>query len=191
MAFPHPTPDVPGTWPHLREEVARCSHVDDLRAQLLHGLDRLDARDRHSSAREHVVPGHICATTWIFDPLCRFVLLVRHRLFGWSAPGGHLEPHETSREGGLRELEEETGLTCFDVSAVLEGPALIHVSDLPGDRPHRHWNIAWLYTAELDSPLSPTEGARWWSIGSLPPGPPDLHATTHRLVDIVRRERRQ
>jgi 8-oxo-dGTP pyrophosphatase MutT (NUDIX family) len=183
MAHPHPTPDVPGRWPHLYEEVKNCSSKDDVSAQLLSGL----GSDHDPS--EQIPTGHVCATTWIFEPGGRYVLLVRHRLFGWSAPGGHIEPHETSSEGGLRELEEETGLTRFDVTSILDGPALTHVSDLPGDRPHRHWNIAWLYTAEMDSPLAPSEGARWWSVDSLPVGRPDLSSTASRLLAILDRHR--
>lgn len=183
MAHPHPTPDVPGHWPHLLHEVERCDSKDDFYEQLVSGIDHHDRGDRVVTA------GHVCATTWIFDPDGDYTLLVRHRLFGWSAPGGHIQPHETSSEGGLRELEEETGLTRFDVTAILDRPALIHVSDLPGDRPHRHWNIAWLFTAEMDSPLSPLEGARWWSVHLLPQGPPDLASTVSRLLRILDRHR--
>ena len=179
MAHPHPTPDVPGRWPHLYDEVRVCYSSDEVAIRLLSGLDHL------GDFGEPVTAGHVCATTWVFDPSGRYTLLVRHRLFDWSAPGGHIEPQETSRDGGLRELEEETGLTRFDVTAILDVPALIHVSDLTGDRPHRHWNIAWLYTAEMDSPLSPIEGARWWSVDSLPSGPPDLVSTTVRLLAIL------
>lgn len=179
MAHPHPTPDVPGDWPHLLAEVERCAAPDATSDDLRAGLCGTDGGDRV------IVPGHVCATTWIFDPSGAHMLLVRHRVFGWSAPGGHIEPDETSRIGGLRELEEETGLTPFDVVAVLDSPALVHVSDLPGDRPHRHWNIAWLYTTEMDSPVSPVEGARWWPVGALPPGPPDLTSTSSRLLELL------
>jgi 8-oxo-dGTP pyrophosphatase MutT (NUDIX family) len=188
MAHPHPTPDVPGRWPHLYSEVERCLSRDDVSIHLLTNLALPDLDDRRDLG-ETVITGHACATTWVFDPAGRYTLLVRHRLFDWSAPGGHIEPHETSRDGGLRELEEETGLTRFDVTAILDVPALIHVSDLPGDRPHRHWNIAWLYTAEMDSPLSPVEGACWWPVDSLPAGPPDLVPTTSRLLAILERHR--
>ena len=180
MAHPHPTPDVPGHWPRLHAEVAVCARSDDNSRALL------EAIGPSPGVADHPIPGHVCATTWIFDPDFSYTLLVRHRVFGWSSPGGHLEPHEPSREGGLRELEEETGLTRFDVTALLDRPALIHTTDLPGDRPHRHWNIAWSYTATMDTPLSPIEGARWWPIASLPPGTPDLAVTCQVLRDVLR-----
>jgi 8-oxo-dGTP pyrophosphatase MutT (NUDIX family) len=188
MAFPHPTPNVPGRWPHLHSEVEHCFSRDGISELLLSNLAPPDPDDRRDLGST-VASGHVCATTWVFDPSGRYALLVRHRLFDWSSPGGHIDPRETSREGGLRELEEETGLTRFDVTSILDVPALIHVTDLSGDRPHRHWNIAWLYTAEMDSPLSPVEGARWWSVDSLPSGPPDLASTTSRLLAILDRNR--
>jgi len=133
------------------------------------------------------ITGHVCATTWILSPDAMHSILVRHRIFGWSAPGGHIEPHESTFEGGLRELEEETGLTRFDVRRVLDRPAMVHVTDLAGDRPHRHWNVAWLFTCEMDAPLSPREGARWFPIDSPPPGPPDLASDLTRLAALVGR----
>jgi 8-oxo-dGTP pyrophosphatase MutT (NUDIX family) len=132
-----------------------------------------------------VTPGHICATAWIFSRTAEFILLVKHRTLGWSTPGGHVERHESSKIAGLRELEEETGLTSFDVQSVLSGPALIHVTDRTGPDAHRHWNIAWLYTSDVDAPLSPIEGARWFGVDQLPDGAPDLPATVTPLRDLV------
>lgn len=130
-------------------------------------------------------PGHVCATAWVFSPNAEYSLLVRHKAFTWSTPGGHIEPHESSRSGGLRELEEETGLTPFDVRSIFDHPALVHVTDVPNPRPHRHWNIAWLYTCEMDAPLSPVEGASWFRIDELPDGAPDLHETARRMRELL------
>ena len=175
MGFPHPTPDVPGRWPHLRDEVLAIARRSDEADQLLRGLD--GAAD--------VAVGHVCATAWVFSPDARHLILVHHKVFTWSTPGGHIEPHETSRTGGLRELEEETGLTRFDVRLVVDDPVHVHVTDVPLPRPHRHWNIAWLYTCEMDAPLSVSEGARWFPVDALPIGPPDLQPTASLLRAIV------
>lgn len=43
----------------------------------------------------------------------RFVLLVhRPKYNDWSFPKGKMEPNETIREAAIREVREETGLTC-------------------------------------------------------------------------------
>ena len=175
MGFPHPTLDIPGSWPIITEELAQLHLRNEYSEQLERGL--------HGDPE--IVPGHLCATAWIFSRSAQFVLLVRHQTLGWSAPGGHIERHESSKLAGLRELEEETGLTSFDVQSVLSGPALIHVTDRAGEHPHRHWNIAWLYTCDTDAPLSPIEGARWFDVDQIPLGAPDLPTTTAALRQIV------
>jgi ADP-ribose pyrophosphatase YjhB (NUDIX family) len=179
MAHPHPTPDLPGRWPKIRAEVERVHLADSESAALLRALDGDGC----------AVAGHVCATTWILSPDGAHTILVRHRTFGWSVPGGHIEPNESTFEGGLRELEEETGLTRYDVRPVLEGPALVHVTDLVGERPHRHWNVGWLWTCDRDAPLSPGEGARWFSVDSVPDGPPGLVSDVTRLAALVARTR--
>ena len=164
MAHPHPTPDLPGRWPKIRAEVERVHLADSESAALLRALDGDGC----------AVAGHVCATTWIFSPDGAHTILVRHRTFDWSVPGGHIEPHESTFEGGLRELEEETGLTRYDVRSVDDSPALVHVTDTTNPTPHRHWNVAWLYVGDMDAPLSAVEGARWFECDRLPDGPPDL-----------------
>jgi len=177
VGFPHPTIDVPGDWPDVRREVEGVVRTDSFVAQLTSGLD----------SDETVVAGHVCATAWILSPETTHTLLVKHPVLGWSTPGGHVERHESTRDAGLRELEEETGLTRFDVRAVLDGPAFVHVTDRDGDRPHRHWNVAWLYVADMDAPLSPIEGARWWSVDALPDGPADLSIYIPWLSPLIPR----
>lgn len=164
MAFPHPTIDVPGHWPVIADELQRLQYRDELSAE----LERLLTGDPTGH------PGHVCSTAWILSPDGASTVLVRHKTLGWSTPGGHVERHESTEVGGRRELEEETGLTEFDVRLVGDGPALVHVTDTTNPTPHRHWNVAWLYTCDTDAPLSITEGARWFSVDALPDGPPDL-----------------
>jgi 8-oxo-dGTP pyrophosphatase MutT (NUDIX family) len=178
MGFPHPTADVPGVWPHLETEVAAVHLPNDLSREL--------GRALIGQATKSV--GHICATTWIFSADAQYTILVRHKTLQWSTPGGHIEIGETSRQGGLRELEEETGLTQYDVRPVVDGPAFIHVTDLAGSTPHRHWNIGWLYIADMQAPLTSTEGARWYHCDDLPQGPMDLKNSVALLRPLVLQE---
>ena len=177
MGFPHPTLDIPGSWPSIIEELSQLHIRSEYSEQLIRGLHGDPA----------IVPGHLCSTAWVFSRSAQFVLFVQHPTLSWSAPGGHIERHESSEIAGLRELEEETGLTSFDVHRVLPGPALIHVTDRDGEHPHRHWNIAWLYTCDMDAPLSPIEGARWFSVDHIPDGSPDLERTGLQLHKLVER----
>lgn len=179
MAFPHPTIDVPGRWPLVAEELRRLQHTDELSSE----LERLLSGDTLGT------PGHVCATTWVVSSDASSTVLVRHKTLGWSTPGGHVERHESTEDGGLRELEEETGLTRFDVRRVGTGPAFVHVTDTTNPSPHRHWNVAWLYTCAMDAPLSNIEGARWWTIDRLPAGPPDLAGCLDVMRELVARNR--
>lgn len=177
MGFPHPTLDVPGSWPAVLAE-----------------LDRLQVPDERSSALRELLASptatsdrvaHICATAWVLSRDAEHTILVRHTTLGWSTPGGHVEIGESTLDGARRELEEETGLTTFDTRLIGRGPAIVHVTDTTNPRPHRHWNVAWLFTADMDAPLSATEGARWFRCERLPGGPPDLAETLPVLRTLI------
>jgi 8-oxo-dGTP pyrophosphatase MutT (NUDIX family) len=166
MGRPHPTVDVPGRWPAVADELHRAGLTTPLAADLLAGLTGGPA-----------VAGHVCATAFVVSPDRRRLLLVRHHRLGWSNPGGHLERHETSRAAVLRELEEETGLTTRDLTLVGDAPVAVHVTDVAGDDPHRHWNVAWLLVTSPTVPLRPEPGQdlAWFPVDDLPhDGAPDL-----------------
>lgn len=175
MSFPHPTIDVPGQWPAIVSEVERVARADSLSDELLRGL----------AGDASVERGHVCATSWVLSADGSHTLLVKHPSLGWSTPGGHVERHESTRDAGLRELEEETGLTRFDVRPMSDAPIFVHVTDRDGERPHRHWNVGWVYIADMEAPLSPIEGARWWPVDALPDGPADLIEKTAVLVRLL------
>ena len=178
MGFPHPTVDLPGDHPGL---------VAELRSLAL-DPDGWGAALRTAAAGGDAVPGHLCATAWVFSSDRHQVLLVRHRRLGWSTPGGHVERGETSQHAATRELWEETGLDVAGLRAVLDGPALVHVTDVDGERPHRHWNVGWLYAGDPATPLDPSHGATWFAIDDLPsPAPDDLTPTVQHLRSLLER----
>lgn len=171
MGFPHDTIDIPGAHPAIADELRRLYHHNDLSDQLIRGVGAINA------STHDVPPGHLCATAWVMTPQRDHILLVQHKLLGWSAPGGHMYPFESTKDAALRELEEETGLSARDVTPAIEAPAIIHASDVPGDTPHRHWNVSWFFTAPRNVSLTNDHHARWWSCNDLPTGSPEIAPT--------------
>lgn len=112
---------------------------------------------------------HLTVIAWVLDMAGRQVLLVQHRLHGWSCPGGHVEDGESPREAVERELFEETGL----VVAAPSQPCTVARSVGCARRPAAtHWTLGYRFdvdvravpalTAEVDQP------ARWWGFDELP-----------------------
>lgn len=176
MGFPHDTIDIPGNHPAIARELADLLHHNELSDQLMQGVIGHDVITSGESMQS-IAPGHLCATAWVMTPQCDHILLVQHDLLGWSAPGGHMYPHETTKSAALRELLEETGVSAHDVVPAIGAPAIIHASDVPGDRPHRHWNVSWFFIASRDVRLTSDHHARWWHCDELPTGPIDFAPT--------------
>jgi 8-oxo-dGTP diphosphatase len=119
---------------------------------------------------DHTEPAHLCATAWVLDSKRGRTLLVRHRHLGWSVPGGHLEPGEEPGEGARRELREETGIVG---RLLLPEPCFVHTGLAGGERPHRHWNLAYAVEADPDGPLLiERDPAAWFPLDDLPDGGP-------------------
>lgn len=184
MGHPHPTVDLPGRRPELVAELDTILLPDELSAELRALL--LTGDDEQGSATD----AHVCATAWVLSHDRERILLADHATLGWSTPGGHLHPGETSREAALRELTEEAGLEPSSLGTLGSGPALVHVTDVGGARPHRHWNIGWLFGADASASARTVfegeETVAWWPCAALPRGVPDLPDTLARLLTALR-----
>jgi 8-oxo-dGTP diphosphatase len=112
----------------------------------------------------------LAAVAWVFDPGATRVLLVEHRSYGWSCPGGHVELGEDPVDAACRELAEETGLDRRPVSV---DPVTLTLAD-SGD--HRHWILGYRFEADPVHPLVPErDPAAWHRVDELPrPCVPDL-----------------
>ena len=68
----------------------------------------------------------------------------------WTLPGGHIDDEDSSIESGaLRELEEETGLTC-------EMSDLTYLGE-PRDKKHYFLTQKWTGTVNVDKPNPKTD----------------------------------
>jgi ADP-ribose pyrophosphatase YjhB (NUDIX family) len=134
-------------------------------------------------------PGQLTALAWVLTGDGEEVLLVRHRLLGWSCPGGHVEGDETPFEAACRELHEETGLRPASSATT---PVTLLREEVPasaGGPAHGHWSVGYLFEAPADAVLTPEAGseARWFPIAVLPePRAPDLAELLPRLLDLRR-----
>jgi 8-oxo-dGTP pyrophosphatase MutT (NUDIX family) len=70
----------------------------------------------------------------------------------------------------MRELREETGL----VGRLLRAePCFVHTTPVGGQRPHRHWNLAYAVEADAETPTTiERDEVRWFDVGELPTATP-------------------
>lgn len=188
MGHPHPTVDLPARVPALAAELRALALPDAASDELLALVDGDEHDDTPTGGHRDA---HVCATAWVLSSDGERILLAEHAMLGWSTPGGHLERGETSRDAALRELAEESGIDASSLTPVGAGPALVHVTDVAGARPHRHWNIGWLFVADARTSQRDTftgdEHVRWWPCAALPTGAADLPGTLARLLPLATR----
>lgn len=124
---------------------------------------------------------HQAVICWGLDRARRQIVLVQHRVFGWSCPGGHVEPGETFTEAATRELFEETGL-----SARPDGEPFMVDRNPHCPRDPATYDVLHHFTFALDSTLTLTpehdQPARWFPWDELPsPRVGDLDVVLARL----------
>ncbi len=116
-------------------------------------------------------PGHVTASTWILSPDRRSCLLTLHRKLGkWLQLGGHVDGEPEVWRAALREAQEESGMTRFQVAPL---PLDLDVHSIPahGDDPeHLHLDVRFLLITEPDQSLSQSSESldlRWFPVDQL------------------------
>lgn len=130
--------------------------------------------------------GHVTAIAWVTDAAAEKLLLVHHRLHGWSCPGGHVEPGESPAQAATRELLEETSIAATASGEPLTISTSLGCARTPGAR---HWTIGYRFVVAADAPsrAEPRQPVRWFPLDALPtPRADDIDAVAAHLT---RRER--
>jgi ADP-ribose pyrophosphatase YjhB (NUDIX family) len=141
------------------------------------------------SARPPWSEAHVTAVAWVVDSDCTEVLLVEHRLHGWSCPGGHVVRREPPRVAAVRELYEETGISAPRPTEPLAISSSVGCARRPSAR---HWTIGYLIVVDRDVALRPEacQPAVWFPIDQLPsPRAADIDAVLAGLLGLPRHDR--
>jgi 8-oxo-dGTP pyrophosphatase MutT (NUDIX family) len=137
------------------------------------------------------------------------VLLIEHRKLGWWLyPGGHIDPDEDPAQAVIREVAEETGITCqiiaetrFSHPAVtaIPAPFVICVQDIPADAvtgPHQHIDMVYVLapgSGQATPQLEEVTGCAWIPLEKIPDldTPPELPALIGKAASYARTIRAQ
>lgn len=138
---------------------------------------------------------HFTASGIVISDDFDHVLLIEHRKLGcWLYPGGHIDPDEDPVQAVLREVSEETGITCqitaetrfsHPETTVLAAPFTICVQDIPGDAttaPHQHIDMVYVLrpvSGQATPQMAEVAGCAWIPLAKVteldtPPELPDM-----------------
>lgn len=100
--------------------------------------------------------GHVTASAWIVDLSHTYTLLTHHRkLDKWFQTGGHCDGDSDVLQVALREAEEESGLSGFQV--VISNIFDIDIHEIPerkGIPTHLHYDVRFLLEADMTKSLA-------------------------------------
>ncbi|MBM9434137.1 NUDIX hydrolase [Flaviflexus equikiangi] len=123
-------------------------------------------------------PQHVTASTFVFTPDLRRILLTYHRKGRfWVQFGGHLEKSDHSLDAAaLREAREESGMVDLELTG---GVVDLDRHDLHGGFTcQAHWDVGFTAIVDPDTPIivsDESDDVAWWPINALPTdATPDL-----------------
>lgn len=141
-------------------------------------LSFLHARD--DACLRECVPGHVTASTLVFDDSGRRVLLTLHpRLGRWVQLGGHCEDGDDDIvAAALREATEESGVAGLRIAPDL---VALHVHPVTCSLgvPTRHLDLQFVARAPAGAQIAVSDESvdlRWWPADALPDGTDDALA---------------
>jgi 8-oxo-dGTP pyrophosphatase MutT (NUDIX family) len=106
------------------------------------------------------LPGHFTASSWIYSPTGREVLLMYHPKIGrFIQPGGHADGEDNLQQVAQREVLEETGVNVHYHSDYPLDISIHFISATVTEPSHYHYDIRYLCsTLERPKTLCSPEG---------------------------------
>lgn len=121
--------------------------------------------------RDHFVPGHFTASSFVLPPHGDELLLIFHgKLHRWLQPGGHIDPtDDTVFDAARREVEEEVGLSELVALGGLFDVDVHVIPALKGDPSHKHFDLRFLFRATTRQVQagSDAKDAKWVSLSKV------------------------
>lgn len=147
---------------------------------------------QHADAYQRThLPGHITGSAWIIDDTGTRVLLVHHgTLNRWMQPGGHADGDEDVLRVALREANEETGVSGFQL--LESGLFDIDIHTIParkGFPEHQHYDVRFLMQANPEHRVLVSDESHdvaWRSLDELPA----LTDNSESILRMVRKVQR-
>lgn len=180
---------VPPCLADLAKRLADSSPLDD--AERLH-LTRMGALATTPTAleRDHFVPGHFTASSFVLSPDEQSILLIFHgKLHRWLQPGGHVEPGDLDIVAAARrEVSEEVGLD--DLTLLGSGaPFDLDIHAIPARKTepqHEHFDVRFLFRASSWQVRAASDAvdARWVPLDEV--GQLESDASVQRAVAKLR-----
>jgi 8-oxo-dGTP pyrophosphatase MutT (NUDIX family) len=156
----------------LAQRLAHLSPLDDAERAHLTRMWNL-ATTPAALDRDHFVPGHFTASSFVLSPDEQSLLLIFHgKLHRWLQPGGHVEPGDLDIVAtARREVSEEVGL---DDLALLGGgaPFDLDIHAIPArkaDPQHEHFDVRFLFRASSWQVRAASDAVdvRWVPLGEV------------------------
>ena len=121
--------------------------------------------------RNHFVPGHFTASSFVLPPEGDELLLIFHgKLHRWLQPGGHIDPEDETVVGAARrEVQEEVGLSDLTALGGLFDVDVHVIPALKGDPSHKHFDLRFLFrspTRQVQAG-SDAKDAKWVSLSQV------------------------
>ena len=105
---------------------------------------------------------------YLYNNAGHVLLLLHPKYYKWVGPGGHVEDDETTYDGAIREVKEETGIELSYENFIardIYGHPLAVSSYLINNSPEEHTHEVFEYAAKIDTDVDiSTPQGTWFSV---------------------------